>query len=160
MSEAYPKTWIRLPGALVGRTTHWQRIADASPHSRWAWTRAHGFGMSMTRSPGWSVSGLAAASSARSMPYLAISSAALAVSASASGGVVPADSALASSLRTRSRSVLLLVIDGDPFNAGADAAVRGPGCPGPRTGEEVQPPLAVPASGLPLPASWPGLGSA
>src|ERR1039457_1399275 len=139
MSEAYPKTWIRLPGALVGRTTHWQRIADASPHSRWAWTRAHGLGMAMTRSPGWSVSGLAAASSARSMPYLAISSAALAVSASASGSVVPADSALARSSRTRSRSALLLVFDGDPFKAVADAAAAaaggGPRGSGPRTGE-------------------------
>jgi hypothetical protein len=38
----------------------------------------------MTRSPGWSISGLAAASNARSMPYLAMSSAALAVNASAS----------------------------------------------------------------------------
>src|ERR1039458_556254 len=37
MSDAYPKTWIRLPDSLLGRTTHWQRIADASPHSRCAW---------------------------------------------------------------------------------------------------------------------------
>jgi len=44
--------WIRLPGPLAGRTTHWQRMADARPHSRCAWTRAHGLGMSMTRSPG------------------------------------------------------------------------------------------------------------
>src|SRR5215472_3476409 len=81
--------------------THWQRSADASPHSRCAWTRAQGLPTSMTRSAGRSVSGRSAASSARSMPYLAISSAALAVRASASAGVTPAFSALASSLRTR-----------------------------------------------------------
>ena len=46
----------------------------------------------------------AAASSARSMPYFAISSAALAVSACASAAVTPASSALASSLRTRASS--------------------------------------------------------
>ena len=47
---------------------HWHRIAEASPHSRCAWTRAHGFGTVITRFAGWSVSGRAAASSARSMP--------------------------------------------------------------------------------------------
>ena len=47
---------------------HWHRIADASPHSRCACTRAHGFGTVITRFAGWSVSGRAAASSARSMP--------------------------------------------------------------------------------------------
>ena len=56
--------------------------------------------------PGRSVSGCDAASRARSMPYLAISSAALAVSASASGGVTPSASAFASSLRTRSSRAL------------------------------------------------------
>src|SRR5437763_1828210 len=58
----------------------------------------------MMRLAGRSVSGLAAASRARSIPYLAISSAALAVNASASAGVAPSASALASSLRTRSSS--------------------------------------------------------
>src|SRR5256885_8577183 len=58
----------------------------------------------MTRSAGRSVSGRSAASRARSMPYLAISSAALAVRACASAAVTPASSALASSLRTRARS--------------------------------------------------------
>ena len=58
----------------------------------------------MTRSAGRSVSGRSAASSARSMPYFAISSAALAVRACASAGVTPASSALASSLRTRASS--------------------------------------------------------
>src|ERR1700730_4878594 len=61
--------------------------------------------MSRTRSAGWSVSGRSAASSARSIPYLAISSAALAVRACASAGVAPTASALASSLRTRASSV-------------------------------------------------------
>src|ERR1051326_6327582 len=89
--------------------THWQRSADASPHNRCAWTRAHGLPMSMTRSAGWSVSGRAAASSARSMPYFAISSAALAVSASASACVTPSASALTSSLRTRPSNELVLI---------------------------------------------------
>ncbi len=89
MSEANPNMWIRVPGPLRGRMTHWHRIADASPHSRWAWTRAHGLSMSTFRSAGWSVSGCWAASRARSMPYRAISSAAFAVSASASAGVTP-----------------------------------------------------------------------
>jgi len=57
--------------------------------------------MSMILSPGRSVSGRTAASKARSMPYLAISSAALAVSACASAWVTPSASALTSSLRTR-----------------------------------------------------------
>ena len=60
--------------------------------------------MSTFRSAGRSVSGRRAASSARSMPYFAISSAALAVSACASSGVTPSASALASSLRTRASS--------------------------------------------------------
>src|SRR5439155_1640709 len=96
--------WIREPGPGRGRMTHWQRSADASPHSRCAWTRAQGLPTSMTRSAGRSVSGRSAASRARSMPYLAISSAALAVRACASAAVTPASSALASSLRTRARS--------------------------------------------------------
>src|SRR5215472_7734661 len=58
--------------------------------------------MSITRSAGRSVSGRRAASRARSMPYFAISSAALAVSACASACVTPSASALTSSLRTRS----------------------------------------------------------
>ena len=61
--------------------------------------------MSSSRLDGGSVSGRTAASSARSMPYLAISSAALAVRAWASGGVQLSSSALASSLRTRSSSL-------------------------------------------------------
>src|SRR6266487_1237511 len=96
--------WIREPGPGRGRMTHWQRSADASPHSRCAWTRAQGWPTSMTRSAGRSVSGRSAASRARSMPYFAISSAALAVRACASAAVTPASSALASSLRTRARS--------------------------------------------------------
>src|SRR5215468_5280218 len=96
--------WIREPGPGRGRMTHWQRSADASPHSRCAWTRAQGLPTSMTRSPGRSVSGRSAASRARSMPYFAISSAALAVRACASAAVTPASSALASSLRTRASS--------------------------------------------------------
>ncbi len=101
MSEVYPNMWILVPGPVWGRMTHWQRRAAASPHRRWACTRAHGFSMWMTRSAGRSVSGRSAASRARSMPYFAISSAALAVSAWASAGVTPAASALTSSLRTR-----------------------------------------------------------
>ena len=52
-----------------------------------------------------SVSGRAAASSARSMPYRAISPAAFSVNASASAWVTPSPSAMVSSLRTRSSSV-------------------------------------------------------
>ena len=74
------------PGPGRGSSTHWQRSAAARPQSRCAWTRAHGLSMSTFRSAGRSVSGRRAASSARSMPYLAISSAALAVSACASAG--------------------------------------------------------------------------
>ena len=70
--------------------------------SRCALTRPHGFSTVTIWSAGRSVSGWSAASSARSMPYLAISSAALAVSACASGGVTLSSPALASSLRTRS----------------------------------------------------------
>src|SRR5450755_1443426 len=61
--------------------------------------------MSMRRLSGRSVSGRAAASRARSMPYLAINAAAFSVRASASAGDTPLASALISSLRTRSRSV-------------------------------------------------------
>ena len=104
MSEAKPKIWIRLPGPGRGSITHWQRSAEARPQSRCAWTRAHGLLTSTFRSAGRSVSGRRAASSARSMPYFAISSAALAVSAWASSGVTPSASALASSLRTRASS--------------------------------------------------------
>ena len=68
--------------------------------------------MSSMRLAGWSVSGRSAASSARSIPYLAISSAALAVRACASGGVTLSSSAFASSLRTRSSSLL----DASVFN--------------------------------------------
>ena len=82
-----------------GSRTHWQRIAVTRPASRCARTWAHGFGTSMIRLAGRSVSGRAAASSARSMPYRAMSSAAFAVSASASAGVTPSSSALASSFR-------------------------------------------------------------
>src|SRR5580693_2943318 len=60
--------------------------------------------MSTMRLSGRSVSGRRAASKARSMPYFAISSAALAVRAWASSGVTPSPSAFASSLRTRSSS--------------------------------------------------------
>src|SRR6266852_4943216 len=93
---------MRAPGLVVLSRTHWQRMAPASPASRWARTCAHGLATSMMRLPGRSVSGRDAASRARSIPYRAISSAALAVSASASGGVTPSASAFASSLRTRS----------------------------------------------------------
>src|SRR5512146_1774770 len=98
--------WMRAPGVSVPSRTHWQRIAPASPASRCARTCAHGLAMSMTRLPGRSVPGSDAASLARSIPYLAISSAALAVRASASGGVTPSASAFASSLRTRSSRAL------------------------------------------------------
>src|SRR5450631_304045 len=68
------------------------------------------------------------------MPYLAISSAALAVSASASAGVTPADSALASSFRTRSSRA---------------AAASEPGA-GPRAGPLLAwPPLAEPRGAEP-----------
>src|SRR5690348_8051116 len=97
---------MRAPGLSVLSRTHWQRIAPASPASRCARTCAHGLAMSMTRLPGRSVPGSDAASRARSIPYLAISSAALAVRASASGGVTPSASAFASSLRTRSSRAL------------------------------------------------------
>src|SRR5271169_942761 len=97
---------MRAPGLVVLSRTHWQRMAPASPASRWARTCAHGLAMSMMRLPGRSVSGRDAASRARSIPYLAISSAAFAVSASASGGVTPSASAFASSLRTRSSRAL------------------------------------------------------
>src|SRR5690349_23006179 len=97
---------MRAPGLSVDSRTHWQRIAPARPASRCARTCAHGLAMSMTRLPGRSVPGSDAASRARSIPYLAISSAALAVSASASGGVTPSASAFASSLRTRSSRAL------------------------------------------------------
>jgi len=46
---------------------HWHRSADASPLSRWAFSRAHGLSMSRILLAGWSVSGLSAASSALSM---------------------------------------------------------------------------------------------
>src|SRR5580693_2421861 len=97
---------MRAPGLVVLSRTHWQRMAPASPASRWARTCAHGLAMSMMRLPGRSVSGRDAASRARSIPYRAISSAAFAVSASASGGVTPSASAFANSLRTRSSSAL------------------------------------------------------
>src|SRR5690348_6716683 len=97
---------MRAPGLSVDSRTHWQRIAPARPASRCARTCAHGLAMSMTRLPGRSVPGSDAASRARSIPYLAISSAALTVSASASGGVTPSASAFASSLRTRSSRAL------------------------------------------------------
>src|SRR5690348_14087690 len=97
---------MRAPGLSVDSRTHWQRIAPARPASRCARTCAHGLAMSMTRLPGRSVPGSDAASRARSIPYLAISSAALAVRASASGGVTPSASAFASSLRTRSSRAL------------------------------------------------------
>ena len=93
-----------MPLALVSMMA-WQRSADASPESRCALTRPHGLWTSIIRLAGWSVSGRSAASSARSMPYLAISSAAFAVRAWASGGVTLSSSALASSLRTRSSSL-------------------------------------------------------
>src|SRR5437879_3731147 len=80
---------MRAPGLGVLSRTHWQRMAPASPASRCARTWAHGLSMSMMRLPGRSVSGRAAASRARSIPYRAMSSAAFAVSASASGGVTP-----------------------------------------------------------------------
>jgi hypothetical protein len=64
--------------------------------------------MSSVRSAGWSVSGRWAVSKAQSMPYRTISSAAFAVNASASAGMTPRASALASSLRTRSSSGLSL----------------------------------------------------
>src|SRR6266536_6608541 len=98
--------WIRVPGFAPDSTMHWQRSADPSPHSRCAFTRAQGLSISRMRLSGWSVSGRSAASSARSIPYLAISSAALAVRAWASGGVTLSSSAFASSLRTRSSSLL------------------------------------------------------
>src|SRR5216683_888910 len=97
---------MRAPGLVVLSRTHWQRMAPASSASRWARTCAHGLAMSMMRLPGRSVSGRVAASRARSIPYLAISSAAFAVNASASGGVTPSASAFASSLRTRSSRAL------------------------------------------------------
>src|ERR1019366_1147202 len=84
--------------------------------------------MSSFRSAGWSVSGSVAASSARSIPYLAISSVALAVSASASARVTPSAAALASSLRTLPRSAFSLVIDEFlSWGRRADAGARGPG---------------------------------
>jgi hypothetical protein len=67
ISDAYPNMWILVPGAELGKM-RWYRIADASPHTRCACTRAHGFGAVITRFADWSVSGRAAASSARSMP--------------------------------------------------------------------------------------------
>src|SRR5437870_3911679 len=73
--------WIRVPGFAPDSTMHWQRSADPSPHSRCAFTRAQGLSTSRMRLSGWSVSGRSAASNARSIPYLAISSAALAVRA-------------------------------------------------------------------------------
>src|SRR3984893_13616648 len=97
---------MRAPGLVVLSRTHWQRMAPASPASRCARTCAHGLSMSMMRLPGRSVSGRDAPSGARSIPSLAISSAAFAVSASASGGVTPSASAFASSLRTRSSRAL------------------------------------------------------
>src|SRR5580704_12701271 len=97
---------MRAPGLVVLSRTHWQRMAPASPASRCARTCAHGLSMSMMRLPGRSVSGRVAASRARSIPYRAMSSAAFAVSASASGGVTPSASAFASSLRTRSSRAL------------------------------------------------------
>src|SRR5215468_2723373 len=97
---------MRAPGLVVLSRTHWQRMAPASPASRCARTCAHGLSMSMMRLPGRSVSGREAASRARSIPYRAMSSAAFAVSASASGGVTPSASAFASSLRTRSSRAL------------------------------------------------------
>src|SRR5437773_1393886 len=87
---------MRAPGLVVLSRTHWQRMAPASPASRCARTCAHGLSMSMMRLPGRSVSGRVAASRARSIPYRAMSSAAFAVSASASGGVTPSASAFAS----------------------------------------------------------------
>ena len=77
---------VLAPGPVRGSWTHAHRIADASPPSRCAFTPDHGLSTSMMRLACRSVSGLAAASSARSIPYRAISSAALAVSASASAG--------------------------------------------------------------------------
>src|ERR1035437_6326934 len=71
--------WILVPGRVPVSTMHWQRSADPSPHSRCAFTRAQGYSISRMRLSGRSVSGRSAASSARSIPYLAISSAALAV---------------------------------------------------------------------------------
>ena len=41
-----------MPGAELGKTMHWHRIAEASPHSRWACTRAYGFGTVITRFAG------------------------------------------------------------------------------------------------------------
>ncbi len=108
---AKPKRWTFRPSAVCSMM-HWQRRAEPSPHSRCAFTRAQGWSMSSMRLEGWSVSGRSAASSARSIPYLAISSAALAVRACASGGVTLSSSALASSLRTRSSSLL----DASVFN--------------------------------------------
>src|SRR6266702_3149869 len=97
---------MRAPVLVVLSRTHWQRMAPARPASRCARTCAHGLAMSMMRLPGRSLSGRVAASRARSIPYRAISSAAFAVSASASGGVTPSASAFASSLRTRSSRAL------------------------------------------------------
>src|SRR6201987_1457873 len=97
---------MRAPGLVVLSRTHWQRMAPASPASRCARTCAHGLSMSMTRLPGRSVSGRAAASRARSIPYRAMSSAAFRVTPPAPGGVTPSASAFASSLRTRSSRAL------------------------------------------------------
>src|SRR3954451_10485576 len=64
--------------------------------------------MEITRSPTRSDSGAAAASSALSTPYLAMSSAALSLRAAASSGVQPGSSALARSLRTFSSIVSVI----------------------------------------------------
>src|SRR5487761_270685 len=110
---------MRVPSATVrGSWTQVQRIADARPPSRCAFTCDHGLYTSMMRLAGRSFCGLAAASSARSIPYRAISSVALAVNASASAGVAPSASALASSLRTRSSSApgVSAITHGLPFD--------------------------------------------
>ena len=120
---------------------HWQRMRRAQPAQqvrldpRPRVVRCRPGGCRARRSR----AGLAA-SRARSMPYLAISSAALAVSASASGGVTPASSALASSLRTRSSSLSGVSLVIRPFVQGGRAAMEasGPGVSGPLAGHRGQ----------------------
>ena len=92
----------RIPSRAVQQHALAAQRGGRARTSRCALTRAHGLStVTSGRRAGRSPAG-PRASSARSMPYLAISSAALAVSACASGGVTPSSSALASSLRTRS----------------------------------------------------------
>src|SRR5262245_60227794 len=77
-------------------------MARATAASSAVLSNAYGASTDTTRSPTGSDSGCAAASSARSTPYLAMSSAALSLSADAPSGLQAGSSALARILRTRS----------------------------------------------------------